>query len=178
MAGHTSGVDEVFEMALRYEDEGRTILLNAKEAVENPLAKATFDFLANEELKHIDAIKRFAETLSGSGEFDPNNLTAISGEDAKRRVKHIFERFRTAFESVGAGDQPRLETYRVAMDMERHGHDFYSRAARQSDDAKTKRLFEFLAEEEIRHFELIQDTHDYLLQPDALMAIEERWMQI
>jgi len=178
MTEQTSDVNEALRMALRYEEEGREILLNAKDAVENPLAKATFDFLADQELKHVDVIKRFAETLSGSGEFDLSKLTAITNEETKRGVKHIFERFRAAFESVGAGDQPRLETYRVAMDMERHGYDFYSRTARDSDDAEIRQLFAFLATEEIRHFELIQDTHDYLLQPDALMAIEERWMQI
>jgi rubrerythrin len=169
---------EVLEMALQNELKGREILIGAKDNVQNPLAKATFDFLASEELKHIDIINQFAASLDGAETPDVDALSALTAPDAKEHIKSIFERFRVAFEAVGATDQPRLETYRVAEDMERQGHDFYSRAAEQATDEKAKKLYQFLAEEEIRHFELIQDTHDFLQQPDALMAVDERWMQI
>jgi len=168
---------EVLEMALHNELKAREILQNARETVDNPLARATFDFLADEELKHIDIISKFAESLAGVGQFDEKDLLSTTTSEAKGRIKSIFERFRVQFEEVGAGDQPRLETYRVAMDMERRGHDFYKRAAEETADGEARKLYAFLAGEETRHFELIQDTHDYLQQPDALMAVEERWMQ-
>jgi len=168
---------EVAETALHNEMKAREILLDAKENVDNPLAKATFEFLANEELKHIEIIKKFAKALSGAGEFDADDLSGTTAAEAKEHIKNIFERFRVSFEEVGAGDQPRLEIYRVAMDMERHGYEFYKRAAEQALDKQARELYDFLGSEEICHFELIQDTHDYLQQPDALMAVEERWMQ-
>ncbi|MDO8589559.1 MAG: ferritin family protein [Armatimonadota bacterium] len=169
---------QVLEMALQNELKGREILEQAKENVENPLAKATFDFLAHEEDKHIAIIKQFASGLTGEQELDMAELTTLTTPEAKQRIRSIFERFRVAFEEVSATDQPRLEAYRVAMDMERAGHDFYKRAALQASDEKSRRLYEFLAGEEIKHFELIQDTHDFLQQPDALLAVEERWMQV
>ena len=175
MADIPDDAEQVLEMALQNELRAKEILEGAKENVENPLAKATFDFLANEELKHIAIIKQFAAGVSGEQELDMAELTTL---EAKQQIRSIFERFRVAFEEVSATDQPRLETYRVAMDMERAGHDFYRRAAQQASDAKARRLYEFLAGEEIRHFELIQDTHDFLQQPDALLAVEERWMQV
>jgi rubrerythrin len=169
---------QVLEMALQNELKGREILEGARENVQNPLAKATFEFLANEELKHIDLLQQFAASLTGGELPDVEDLQALTTPDAKQHIKSIFERFRVAFEAVAATDEPRLEAYRVAEDMERQGHDYYNRAADQATDEKAKKLYQFLAEEEIRHFELIQDTHDYLQQPDALAAVEERWMQI
>lgn len=166
-------ISQVLDTALQNELRGREILLEARENVENPLAKATFEFLANEEMKHIDAIKTFAAGLS----IDPQALAAFDPAEAKERIYSIFERFKVAFEAVAATDEPRMEAYRVALDMERRGHNFYKRAAEQSADENARALYAFLASEEIKHFELIQDTHDFLQQPDALLAIEERWMQ-
>lgn len=173
----TANAREVLEVALQNELKGHEILTSARENVENPLAKATFDFLANEELKHIDIIQKFAQSLAGTGEFTTEELIEMSTPEAKQNIKSIFERFRVSFEAVAASDRPRLETYEVAMDMERRGHDYYKSAAEQTTNEDARRLYEFLASEETRHFELIQDTHDYLQQPDALAAVEERWMQ-
>jgi len=169
---------EVLESALRNEQEAHDILIHAREAVDNPLARATFDFLAGEELKHMQAIKQFAESLARHEEFDADDLERLTSAEARSHIILIFERFRTSFEAVGASDQPRLEIYEVAMDMERRGHDFYASAARRAADEDARKLYEFLAAEEVKHFEIIQDTHDFLRQPDALLAIEERWMQI
>lgn len=169
---------QVLEMALQNELKGREILEGARENVQNPLAKATFEFLANEELKHIDLIQQFAAALTGGDVPDVDDLSALTTSDAKQHIKSIFERFRVAFEAAAATDEPRMEAYSVAEDMERQGHDFYQRAAEQATDEKSKKMYQFLADEEIKHFELIQDTHDYLQQPDAMMAVEERWMQI
>ncbi|MDO8684577.1 MAG: ferritin family protein [Armatimonadota bacterium] len=177
MVQTANDVTQVLETALQNEMKSYEILENGKNNVDNPLAKATFDFLANEELKHIEIIKQFTSTLTGKSDFDIDELLALTTPDAKQHIKSIFERFKVSFEEVGATDQPRMETYRVAMDMERQGHDFYKRAADQTSDEKAKRLYQFLAGEEVKHFELIQDTHDFLQQPDALLAIEERWMQ-
>ena len=178
MAQVSDDAKQVLETALQNELKAREILQQSRENVDNPLAKATFDFLADEELKHIVIIKQFASGLTGEEDLDTDEMTTLTTPEAKQRIASIFERFRVAFEAVSTSDQPRQEVYEVAMDMERHGHDFYTRAAQQTSDEKSKRLYEFLAGEEIKHFELIQDTHDFLQQPDAMLAIEERWMQI
>lgn len=167
----------VVETAIANEIEGHKILMNARETANDPLARATFDFLATEELHHIELIKEFSRTLSGVQEFDLAKLHETSMSEAASKVKSIFERFAVDFEAAAATDDQRLETYKVAMDMERRGHDFYSSAAKKVADGRARELFEFLASEEQRHFNMIQDTHDFLDQPDGILAMEERWMQ-
>lgn len=167
----------VVATAITNEIEGHKILQQSKEASRTPLARATFEFLANEELRHIELIKEFAESLAEGKQWNPASLKETSLAEAGEGVRGIFARFATQFEEVRTSDDERLEVYKVAMDMERRGHDFYKGAAEMVSDTDAKALFRFLAGEERRHFQMIQDTHDFLEQPDALLAMEERWMQ-
>jgi rubrerythrin len=167
----------IMEAAIANEIEGHKILQRGRQAVSNPLTKATFQFLANEELKHIELIKEFSQSLSGIKSWDPSSLREITLAEAGASIRGIFERFATQFEEAGTADDERMEVYEIAMDMERQGHDFYKRAANKVNDEQTKKLLLFLANEEIRHFTMIQDTHDFLKHPDGILAMEERWMQ-
>lgn len=166
----------VAETALLYEAEGHKILVEAGTQATDPLSKATFEFLANQEIKHMEAIKAFASSLDGKGEFDTEALTETSVAQACTEIKGIFTKFKDEFDEAAAC-ATRLDVYDIAMDMERRGHDLYADAAKASTDADARKLYQFLANEEVHHFEIIQDTHDFLQQPDAFMAVEERWMQ-
>jgi rubrerythrin len=168
---------QVVEAALGFEEEGRKMLLDAEKSSVDPLSKATFQFLADQEIKHIETIKAFADYLEKSGEFDPNSLERqATGIDAKAEIKKIFERIRPEFEATAGSENERLEVYAAAMNMEHRGHDFYQHAASQTADPTARKLYTFLADEEGEHFRIIQDTRDFLRQPDAFMAIEEHWM--
>jgi rubrerythrin len=167
----------VVETAIANEIEGHKILENAKESSTDPLARATFEFLASEELHHIELIKDYSRVLAGDKSWNPDALQETSLATAAAGVRGIFERFASEFESATTSDDQRLEIYKVAMDMEHRGYDFYSGAARKMTDEDSRKLFEFLAKEEQRHFKMIQDTHDFLDQPDGILAMEERWMQ-
>ena len=168
----------VVEMAIKFEIEGHRILQQAKEASSEPLAIATFEFLANEELKHIEIIKEYSKTLEGAKKWNPDMLKGLTLAGASTGIRGIFERFGAQFEEAGTAPDQRMEVYKVAMDMERRGYDFYSSASEKSTDKKSQNLYRFLAGEEMRHFRIIQDTHDFLDHPDGFFAIEERWMQI
>lgn len=171
---------DVIQAALRFESEGHRILADAASSASDPLSKATFEFLAEQELKHISTIQSFAMALANEGEFDPELLgSPIDLAYAGNEIKGIFARYKNQYEAAAASPaQPRMEAYQVAMDMERHGHEFYEQAAEKASDELSRRLYHFLAGEEEKHFQIIQDTHDYLKQPDAFQAVEERWMQI
>lgn len=169
----------VVDAALEFENQGHQILLDAKDSAVDPLSKATFEFLADQELEHIQAIKSFAASLAAAGEFDPNSIAnPLTGQELRDGIKSIFERIKPEFAETSGKPEERLEVYTAALNMERHGHDFYRKAAEQSTDDTAKKLYDFLAEEETKHFTIIQDTRDFLRQPDAFMAIEEHWMTL
>ena len=169
---------EVVDSAMKFELEGRGILSESAEKATHPLSKATFQFLADQELKHIEIIKAYAETVAASGEFDASGLSVVTKQQAGEQIKGLFAKFQSEFEATAGKEEERLEIYDVGMNMERYGHDFYKAAAAQATDPTAKKFYEFLAAEEIRHFEMIQDTRDFLAQPDAFQAIDEHWMTL
>lgn len=173
----SNDLNSIIEAAIANEIEGHKIFQRGKKAANDPLAQATFEFLANEELKHIELIREFLQAVDNNITWDPERMREIALAEDGAAIRGIFERFAAQFEEVATADDERLEIYRVAMDMERRGYDFYTRAALKVSDDRARRLFEFLAEEETKHFQIIQDTHDFLQQPDAILATEERWMQ-
>jgi rubrerythrin len=169
---------EVVETALQFELEGRKILVDAGEKAKDPLSKATFKFLADQELKHIDAIKAYACALDEGKTFSCSTLGEhMDKSQAMAEIQKIFSKIKSEYESVEGKEDERQEVYEIAMDMERRGHDFYEKAASQTTNDTSRQLFQFLTGEETNHFEIIQETAEFLKQPDAIMAVEERWMQ-
>jgi rubrerythrin len=168
---------EVAESALDFEYEGHKILAEAAKEATDPLSKATFEFLAGEEIKHIEAIKAYAKALAEQGKFDTTNLgMPLSKEEASTRIRSLFAQFKPHFQETIWREEGRLKIYDIALDMERHGYDFYTQASAHATDETAKQFYEFLANEESKHFEIIQETKAFLAQPDALMAYEEHWM--
>ena len=52
------------------------------------------------------------------------------------------------------------EAVRLAMERETQAREFYLRCAAIVADPGVKKMFEFLAREEARHFELLEREHD------------------
>ena len=170
---------DIVSIALEYEAEGHRILSEASEKSTDPLSKATFHFLAGQEIKHMETIRAFAASQEGAGEFAPDALGAyITVAMAKPQIMGIFADFKAKYEATAGDEDERLAVYKVAMNMEIRGHDFYGMASDQATDEAARKIYRFLSDEEAQHYMIIQDTHDFLQQPDAFMAVEERWMQI
>ena len=166
----------IMEAAIANEIESHKILQRGKNCRQSS-SQSYFRVLANEELKHIELIKDFSQVIAGIKKWDPESLQETTLSDAGNGIRGIFEQFAHQYEEVSIADDERLQIYQVAMDMERRGYDFYTKAADKVQDERAKKLLQFLASEEIRHFQIIQDTHSFLQQPDAILAMEERWMQ-
>lgn len=173
-----SDPDEIIKAALDFEADGYKIFVDAGEKAVDPLSKATFKFLRDQEVKHIERIEAFAAAMDGNGTFDVNSLgEPMSIVEAKKEIGGIFADFKDKFESVVGDEDERMEIYKVAMNMEVRGHDFYSSAADQAKDETAKKIWRFLSDEEAQHYMILEETYEFLKQPDAFLAVEERWMQ-
>jgi len=169
---------EIIKAALDFEADGYKIFVDAGEKAVDPLSKATFKFLRDQEVKHIERIEAFAAAMDGKGSFDLASLgEPMSIVNAKKEIGGIFAQFKDKFEATAGDEDERMEIYKVAMNMECRGHDFYGSAADQAKDETARKIWRFLSDEEAQHYMIIEETHDFLKQPDAFMAIEERWMQ-
>jgi rubrerythrin len=93
-------------------------------------------------------------------------------KDIKKRL--IFGRRERELMRDISADADELKAYEIAMEMENAGYDFYKKMLASAEDEDVKELYRFLISEEETHFELVSSTHQYLKDPAAWFAKEEK----
>ncbi len=68
------------------------------------------------------------------------------------------------------------EVYRIAMDLERESYLFYKQLAEEAAVPTVKAFFRYLMDQENTHFELFQETLEYLDRPGDWFREQERWI--
>jgi len=70
-------------------------------------------------------------------------------------------------DEFGVSEHTRAEeAVRIAMERETKARDFYLRCASIVGDPGVKKMFEFLAGEEARHYDLLEKEHDRFIAGD------------
>jgi rubrerythrin len=69
-----------------------------------------------------------------------------------------------------------VDAVKVALDFEKKGHAFYENAAETAIGKKEKKLFEVLAVEEKRHYEVLENTFNFLQDTGNWFMWEEHGM--
>lgn len=155
---------QVIAEALELEEQGREMYEQAYLKVKDPFARKALEFLIKEEERHKDKILRFNEHLFGRGEFDLERECAVTiSEDLKKLIEeHVTSEAREKIEDARTD----IDVYEIALDFEKRGYDFYKSAGENETDERIKRFMKFLEEEEVKHYELIQETIRYLKETD------------
>jgi rubrerythrin len=172
MEGKFTNQKEALAMAIDMEKEGHSFYIKTAEKATDKMTKQVFDFLANEELKHIESIKTFydAEIAGKKTDFD-KLLGGRTPEIAKQAIFNLFKNL----EKIVPADKPDMDAYSFARDFEKKGEHFYREAAEKASDADIIKLFQFLVEEEQRHFQMIDDSMAFLENPQEWFHRQEKW---
>ena len=160
----------ILRQAMEMELEGREFYLNAAGKVENRLGRSMLESLAKDEEGHHALLLQIQE-----GEVQAALGECKSGyEDGAARVRALFAEFGTkATGEIKAGTDD-LEALNISMEMERRGYDLYKQAASESTDESAAKVFLFLADEEQKHFEVLQNMHRYLSDPENWFLEQEQ----
>jgi Fur family transcriptional regulator, ferric uptake regulator len=130
--------------------------------------------------RHPRHFHLICKTCNRSFEFLSSDIEALLEEVAAARnfaarqsvlqIHGTCESCRTGRAPVAEGGTTELlfarDALRIAIATERSGLEFYSRAARITRDARGRRVFEKLAEEEKEHLSTLEKRYDELLQQD------------
>ncbi|MBD3233856.1 MAG: hypothetical protein GF315_09050 [candidate division Zixibacteria bacterium] len=163
---------EALAASIEMENKGRDFYLKTAEKANDKLTKDVFNFLANEELKHIEAIKQFYDAeISGSKTDFEKVVGNVDSEKARQAIGKLFR----GLDKKAPVDKGDLDAYQFARDFELNGEKFYRQAAEKSTGPNVKKLFEFLVEEEQRHFQMIDDSMAYLENPEEYFHRLEGW---
>ncbi|GAB6062659.1 ferritin family protein [Deferrisoma palaeochoriense] len=132
--------------AVKFESDGRDFYLQAAERVGNPLAKAVFQALAEDELDHIRRVREIYEELKSKPGW-PDTAAMVARASG---VEDAFARAARELDRQVAPDADAVEALEKAAEMERKGLDFYrNRLAQASCDAEAEFYRRLVAEEEV-----------------------------
>ena len=150
----------VFEFAMQMEKDGESFYREiAAQAGDEGIA-SIMNFLAGEEVKHYNIFKR----MSGgqSGDLEKSHLLTD--------VKNIFQTMRDAGGEKSFDTEKQIPLYRKAQELEKKSENFYLDKAKESTIEAERDLLMQIAEEEKRHYMVLETIIDFVQRPT-------RWLE-
>lgn len=149
----------IFEFALKMEMDGKAYYETLTAETGDPGLKAIFTALAADEQKHYETIEAIK---TGSNR-------AMKESEALERAKNLFETLLTD-KTRAAGLKQSLDGYQHARKIEADSVRFYEDAAQKETNAATGKLLQRIAEEEKKHYNILDNLYDFTLEPQYFLA--------
>lgn len=161
---------EILAEAVVFEETGIRFFSEKAKTAHSDLQRRLFLSLAKDETGHREHLLELRDKLVKS-----HNLQVLAGatEHTHRTPREIFETSLAAAQDPYNYVPEDLEILRGAMQVERKGHAMYTSAARGMESPLARDLFLHLAAEEQTHYQLLQNTHDYLENPEKWHGYDE-----
>jgi rubrerythrin len=140
------------ELALKMETDAVKFYTEASGKVSHPVGKKMFLTIAEDEKNHIKMIEEVMKGLE---------LTIREANPVKA-VKTIFEEMKDKMMGRLEANNDDLEAFRIAMEMEKQGIDFYTKVKEEVKTEKEKKLFDRLIYEEQQHHKIFSETYNFL----------------
>lgn len=160
---------EALQTALDFEKKGNKIYEEVSNNSENKIVSKTFRYLADQELVHITEIEEYIHIINNGEEIE---LKGDKLEDTKKFFSMNIKEFR---EKTGLSNDD-LKAHETALELEKKSYEFYKEQSDKTDDAKAKRFFSWIMEQENAHYQLIQNAYEYIKNPEQFFAEEEKWI--
>ena len=152
---------DIFEYAMQMEKDGESYYRELAGRTENAGLKSILTMLADEEVKHYNALQQIKTA-------QPQMAVTTVLADAK----NVFAQMKAT------GDKPDLdieqtELYRKAQDIEKESRDFYKAKADDVEEQYQKQVFLRLADEEGRHYFLLENIIEFVSRPETWLEDAE-----
>ncbi|MBU1975012.1 MAG: ferritin family protein [Nanoarchaeota archaeon] len=156
---------EALQKAIEFEQKGRMIYEEAAGKTKNDAVAKLFEYLAEQEKMHEDWIRKYVDD---QGIELPEN----SKEDTKEFFKTTIGAFK---EKIAlSGDD--ISAYEQGMQLETESYEYYKEHSEKAEDPTVKAFLKFLMEQEQIHYDLLEQSKDYLSDPDLFFQRHEGWM--
>lgn len=160
----------VLSAAIKFEEDGRNLYLECINKTEHPWGKSLFQSLADDELEHIERLKKTFETLTVSEKFAEGPLPLA----AEKRWKNIYEKAKGKIDTVVKASTSDIEALKLGIDFEEKGMKYYKKLSEESKNPLEKKFYQILAQEENKHFLILKDSHELLTNPSSWFEKTER----
>jgi rubrerythrin len=168
----------ILRRAMQIERDGYKFYNEVAERAIGERGRNMFRGLAADEEKHLRLLLIEYKALeSGQGWIDPTqaldqdlDLDPANPDLPGEEYPEPSPIFTPAREPSLEGDIAALE---FGMETEELSYNLYKKSAEGQTDPAAKQAYELLAEEENRHYEILQSSHDYLVDNETWWDSEE-----
>ena len=142
----------LIDIALNMEKDAIDFYTEAAGKVSSPAGKKMFDVIIQDEKKHLKIVEGILKGL---------NINAKDLE-TDNEIKSVFADMKDVLMDEIEATPDELEAFKVAMNMEKEGIDFYGKLLQEATDDKAKKLFDKLMQEETKHYVIFENTYNFL----------------
>lgn len=150
---------DIFEFAMKMEKDGQAYYEKMAAQAGNAALKGVLLDLAADEVKHYNLFKSFKE-----GDFSVASKMKSSGTKVMTNAKNVFQKL-AAQKGELSFPEDILAAWRKAQEIEKKSEDFYREKAADPKNAKIKETIILIANEEHKHWGLIENVLQFLDRP-------------
>ena len=144
---------DIFDFALKMEKDGEGFYREIAAKTKNKGLQVILTMLADEEVKHYQAIER----------MKLNELKTVRSS-ILNKAKNIFVEMKEQGQEFEA-EKEQIALYEKAQEIEKKSQDFYNEKAKQADSEDQKNLLIDLAKEEEKHYFLLENIIKLVSKP-------------
>jgi len=152
----------VYDYAVKMEEDGKAFYERLAREADNPGLTTIFNRLARDEQRHLEIF----QGLKAQAQAATLEETTVL-EDTRNVFEEMVAEQQDKGGTAVTGD---LEGYRYAMRIEAESYRLYEDAARRESNEQIKRLLLQIAEEEHRHFMVVENIYQFVNAPNQYLA--------
>ena len=164
----------LLEEAINIERKGYRFSTEAAEKASDSQARDILRELASDEQYHEQTLEEQRQALQTRGAFDLEAARKAADRSQGRPRPSIIPAGRSKEAAIARASGDELRALEVGMETERRSYDFYQRAAEQVQEPPVERLYRSLADWENGHYLALQEMHEFLADPEAWYARQEK----
>lgn len=155
---------DALDIAMKMETDAVSFYTEAARKTKHPVGKRMFQTITEDEKRHLEMISQIIKGMN------------VTHRDVSpmQNVKTVFETMKGEMMQKVEATTDELEAFKIAMQMEKEGKEFYVKNASLAKSDKEKTLLKRLAAEEEEHYALFANTYHYLSDTGNWFMWEER----
>ncbi len=152
------------EIAVKMETEAIKFYTEAADKTSHPVGRKMFLTIAEDEKRHLNILSKILKGLD----------IHMSDVSPMENVKTIFESMKNSLIDRISTTNDEMEAFKIAIQMEKEGIEFYKNLLKDSKTEKETKMFEKLIAEEQQHHDIFANTYAYLSDTGNWFLWEER----
>jgi len=151
------------EIAIKMQTDAIKFYTEAAEKTKNSVGKQMFLTIVQDEKRHLETLTQIFKGLD----------ITVQDVSPMENIRTVFDSMKTGMMKRVEATMDELEAFKIAMQMEKEGVEFYKKAAVGAKTEKEKALFERLIKEEQEHYNIFANTYFFMSDTGSWFMWEE-----